>query len=455
MALFNKILNILMLVLAGAAVWFGVLLFQKREELRNRGDYMAKVINEVSAKLDENSGTEINKNLLPNASVVKNPNSAKVSLYHDNYKNLTTVLKGFKSQVDEIMAQRDALSDTLHSAMSLLEIPDADSFAAIEFESVEKYPEKDKAFKDVVQKVDERDNAIIAKIGEAATAMGFSADGDAIKSLDGYDTPLTDFVTKSQALKTRSDAYAQSIGQMCSTWGISSPSLDGDDYSSALSSAQGEMSAKKADYDKTKAELEAANKKIIVLNDKITAQMEEITSLEKERDSWRDKYKKLAGDINTGPGKTIDVVKLLEGKVLKVDKKWGFVVIDLGKHNTVMLGKNKDKPRDVALPENRKMDVARGEEYIGQIKVVDVNDNCAIADIIPEAMKGKIAPGDKVFFARLPKKVEKKAGEGDDAGAAEGDASAEDAAAGDAGEDAGAVEEGDAGDGAADGLPEF
>ena len=413
MSIFNKILNISMLLLAGVAVVFGVMLFQKREELRNRGDYMANVINKVSKIMDNTSGTEVNKKLNPTASVVVNPGASGYSLYHDNYAQLSTVLKAFEEQAKSVIDQRDQLGETLHSVMVDLGVPNADSFAAVEFQTMDKFSAKDGELLGVVKKVTERDNAIIAKIGEAASAMGFSVDGEAMKSLEDYATPLGDFLAKSQALKARCDTYAQHIQDVYGIWGIGAPSLGGSDYASALSTASGNMKAKKAEFDQTKADLAAAKNKIKQLNDKITNQMEKIASLNKkikDLNTELDKYR-----LVTTPGKTVDFVSLLKGEVLEVDKRWGFVVINLGKHNKVTVqGKKKEMEKEVALPENKRMDVARGDSYICQIKIVDVNDNCAIGDIVPGTMKGDgIMPGDKVFFARTPKQVD---GEGQPAG---------------------------------------
>ena len=438
MSIFNKILNILVLLLAITAVIFGVMLFQKREELRNRGDYMADVIHKVSKTLDDTSGTEVNKKLNPTASVVVNPGASSYSLYHDNYAQLSTVLKAFEEQAKAVIEQRDALGDTLHSVMVDLEIPNSDSFAAVEFQTMDKYTAKSEELLGMTKKVTERDNAIIAKIGEAASAMGFSVDGEGMKSLEDYSTPLGDFLSKSQALKTRCDTYAQHIQDVYRVWDLDAPSLDGSDYADALSTAKNALDAKRADYDQTKADLAAAKKKIQQLNDKIVNQMEKIASLNrdiKKLNAELDKYRQ--ADPTTG--KAVDFVSLLKGKVLEVDKKWGFVVINLGKHNRIVVpGKKKDVEKDVALPENKRMDVSRGDSFICQIKIVDVNDTCAIGDIVPGTMKGDgIMPGDKVFIARTPKQAE------EEGQAAEG---AEEAAPAAAEEDQGGA--GEAADGA-------
>ena len=64
MGLLNRIVNVAVLTLAIISVVFGFLLFQKREQLVNRGDFMAASINKVAKELDLDSNTKYADNLL-------------------------------------------------------------------------------------------------------------------------------------------------------------------------------------------------------------------------------------------------------------------------------------------------------------------------------------------------------------------------------------------------------
>ena len=55
MGIVNKIVNVVVLVLAIACVVLGTILFKKREHLRFRGDKMADMINKVSKTMDKES----------------------------------------------------------------------------------------------------------------------------------------------------------------------------------------------------------------------------------------------------------------------------------------------------------------------------------------------------------------------------------------------------------------
>jgi len=74
----------------------------------------------------------------------------------------------------------------------------------------------------------------------------------------------------------------------------------------------------------------------------------------------------------------------LSGKVLAINKAWNFVVLDVGK--------------DDKLVEGVDLTVYRGETLIGKIRTVSVENNTAIADILPDWTKSEIQVGDKVLF---------------------------------------------------------
>jgi DNA repair exonuclease SbcCD ATPase subunit len=413
MAVFNKILNVLIFVLAIAAVVFGFMLFQKREELKDRGDQMAKVIHSVAETLDDNnnSGTDAASKLLLSKSA---PSS--VSLYHDNFKKLGTVLKTFETQAADIIAQRNALSKTLFKVAKTLDLPNADSFAAIQFQNIEKYAKKDSDLISLLGKVEKRDSDIAAKLVSIASQVDCTIDPNTLKSLDGYSAPLADFSGKIKAVKEKTETLASHIKTVCSTWGVSEPALDGDDYADSLGTVESSLKSKKDEFEQTKTELSNTKEQLADVNDKLTQKLEIIKSKDNKIAKMQKKIDFLGGggedtESNTPqiPQTNQDLVNMLEGKVLRVNKKWGFVMIDLGKDNKMVIGNKKKVEKSVALPEGKIMTVARNDKYIGQIKVVKVNNDCSIADMLCEPGGDAIQPGDKVYFSRklaAPKKAD-------------------------------------------------
>ena len=405
MAIFNKILNILILVLAGAAVAFGFLLFKKRTALKDRGDQMAKVIHSVAQTLDDdsNSGTDVASKLLLSKSA---PDS--VSLYHDNFKKLGSVLQSFEMQASDIIAQRNALSKTLFKVAKTLDLPNADSFAEIQFQNVKKFAEKDSKLIALLEKVEKRNTSIAAKLVAIASQVDCTIDPNTLKSLEAYSAPLDDLSGKIKAVKEKTVALASHVKSICSTWDVSEPSLDGDDYADALSTVANSLKSKKDEFEQTKTELSNQKEKVADLNDKLTQKLDELKSKDKKIKELADKLKPFintedpdgGGQGPVTPQSEMDLVKMLKGKILRVNKKWGFVMIDLGKDNKMEIGSKKKVEKSVALPEGQIMTVKRNDKYIGDIRIVKVNNDCSIADMIKKSGDNSIQPGDIVYFAR-------------------------------------------------------
>jgi predicted nuclease with TOPRIM domain len=390
------------------------------------------MINKVAGILDRNSGTEISKKLVPSKLELNRELSAdadknaKISLYHDNYKNLATVLKSFENQAEEVVKQRDILSTTLNIIVSALEIPQPDVFAPMEFENMATYEQKREELLAKIKQVDERDNALINQLVQSAGVIGYTASADAFKDLEEYSKPLEEFAQKVEALKKRSDTYADYIMEYCEVLRLPTPTLDGDDYEDALASVKTGMQGLIKDYDDTKQDLQDTKSKLATTQDELNAKIAENDKLRAENDELHKKIEILVGKRNAKNPMDISpdiLVKKLKGNILKVNKKWDFVIIDIGKkaeNNKLILG-TEDNPveRVIALQEGKIMDVARGNKFLGKIKIIRVNDRCAIADILEAERVGDIEKGDRVFFARTPKK--KKDGEEDEENAEEDD----------------------------------
>ncbi len=413
---FNKTLNILIFILAGVAVVFGFILFQKREELRRRGDDMAKFINEVAGVLDTGSNTKVQDKLDYKNRYVTNPEDPKykkeklnISLYHNNYKKLKTVLRPFKEQANAVITQRDQLSDTLHKVLVELEIPNEKEFESTTFMSTASYVDQDSKLLEIVTKLNERDNAIAAQIAASADVIGKGTiDAQALKHLDDYTTPLSSFASMVQSLKTRSDTYASNIGELCGIFEISSPSLDGEEYTAALDTIKTEMQGQKDEFEQTKVDLASTKEKLAETEDKLEAEIAKLATANADIARLKKMLKPfLAGggdEPGSGNGGFENLYRKLEGKILRVNEKWGFVVIDLGANNKMLVG-TKKKEVVVPLKEDAEMDIARGSNFLGQIRIVKVAENCAIGDIVPESLSGKMEPGDKVFFSRENKMI--------------------------------------------------
>ncbi len=427
MGLLNRIVNVAVLTLAIISVVFGFLLFQKREQLVNRGDFMAASINKVAKELDLDSNTKYAENLLPakleldpKKSADAEKNSAK-TLHHTNYLKLKSILTPFEKQAQDIKMQRDALGTALNDVSVKLE--NTESYTPAQFKDIKTYAEKKETILGFVEKVNARDNDIFAQIADSAGVIGLSFDKETLKSLENFKTPLGEFASKVEALKKRSDKYGEFIGRICGILDIQAPSLAGEDYESELKTAGNSIKGVKEEFDKTKTELARAKSELEKKTDELNKAVAEGERQKNEIAKLKKDLRVALGEEDAEPtaGKKENedtLWKKLEGKVIELNPKWDFVVIDLGKSNKLMVGAKK-KETTVELPEGKEMIVGRGDQFLGKIKIIRVNENCAIANIVPDkkdkAMGAGIAVGDRVFFSDVavkkvtatPEKAEK------------------------------------------------
>lgn len=83
------------------------------------------------------------------------------------------------------------------------------------------------------------------------------------------------------------------------------------------------------------------------------------------------------------PGAKVVLPPTLKGKVMAVDAKWEFVVLDVG--------------TDQGAVEDGEMLVNRGGKLVAKVKLTSVQRNRSIANIIPEWKQGEINTGDQVI----------------------------------------------------------
>ena len=99
-----------------------------------------------------------------------------------------------------------------------------------------------------------------------------------------------------------------------------------------------------------------------------------------------------------------DLYTLVKGNVKKVDRKWNFVIVDLGskiKVHQTLAGKTFSSILDI--PAQKTMSVVRGlgsdnPELICKVLIAEVHSDYAVANIDEASLKGKIKEGDSVVF---------------------------------------------------------
>lgn len=405
MGLVNRIINIAILVLALASVFFSYLLFSKREKLVDGWKQMAQAINTAAINLDANSDTK-------SAAVL---DTAKLG--HKTYDDMVKALPELDKQTKTIVAQRDALAEGMKDLASSLEIP-AD---AKELSSVKTFAAKKEELTAKAAKVQQRDNGLIAEVVSSAKKINVSIDPNELKDVDTFKAPLNKFNTQVESIKKRIDSYGSHIAKVSNVIGASTPDLKSDSYQKSLDSAINDFQNYKNNFEQTKRQLADERSKLKTAQGDISSKDSELSKLKneiEEKDKKIEDLKKIAGlggdtgaNVNIVRSGDVEALKMIKGKVIDIDPKWGFVVVDVGSKNKVKqtVGKLVNEV-EAPLPVDKDMVVARAsndkEEYVGKIKIVKVYDNCAIANVLTAAKGSEVQVGDIVFFNDEDLKVE-------------------------------------------------
>ena len=113
---------------------------------------------------------------------------------------------------------------------------------------------------------------------------------------------------------------------------------------------------------------------------------EAIAVLETERKIFTQKNLELQNKLDQllGDEKPVPLPPGTKGEVVAVDPKWNFVVLNIG--------------RDKGLLERGILLVHRDSKYIGKVRIAEVLDTRAIANVMPDATLDEIQEGDKVLY---------------------------------------------------------
>jgi DNA repair exonuclease SbcCD ATPase subunit len=147
------------------------------------------------------------------------------------------------------------------------------------------------------------------------------------------------------------------------------------------------------------AEQELSQWRLFEMNpEQIRNNLTRLRQVERERDTYvadnqalirnRADLQKRLDRYEGGVEREIELPVGAKGNVVAVDPKYDFVIVNFG--------------RDKGLQENAKLLINRDGKLIGQVKVTSVEQNRAIANIMPEWKQDEIMEGDLV----IPSKVQ-------------------------------------------------
>ena len=398
MGIFNKVVNILVLVFAVAGVALSFLLFNKREMLVAGWEEMSSSIAQTAKSLEKDSGMKLSAKVNKDALGHKNPDNADLSGVKRALPELTKAAK----QINE---QRNALADSLSKTGHMLEV----NVSASDLQNVSTSADKQKNLLADAQKTADRNNVIAQNYVKSANKL-INTNMNALKANPG--AVAANFDKKIDETKRANDEYANTLVKIGNNV-VGKKDKDKytkdnvqrsakeiekavDNQKNELSRVRGDLNRMKNNERKLKGQISDKDNQIRQKNNKIAKLQEDIQRLKWLLDPDSGKLEPVEADLYAR----------IEGRVEKVQDRWAFIVINLGEKMPVIEHfKKGDKTRSLSLAQGFPITVARKltsdePEFVAKAVIVQVNDNCAVASIDKDSMQSEVKVGDSVYFTK-------------------------------------------------------
>ena len=413
----SKIINIFIFVFAIVVVVFGVLLFQKREQITQARSDIADTVEKVSRQID--------------SSAVIPADDLKISKTPAEVKEAMVKLE---SAVNKIVKQRNAiaenLTDVTNTVLEKAFYAEGDEPFILEVGNVTNYKLTDGTLAEVKTHIGERMEYFYvrdkhlsdfmskdgAHLGMSARSYAFSADNAKLAN------SLNELLTKTNDTVERMKAFR---GHIVTVSGRISPDskeldLNSQEYNRLL-----------RENVTTIEEFVNRHNQLIKDNEELRIRVEraevglssadENTAVYKKLvDELSDKNTKLEEEVRrlrhiidpTGSGEddelrniNFNVLKDLVGKVVYVNEQYGYITIDIGSESNVIRS-NGERLR-AAVPEGALLTVATSLEpdtakYICKAQVIRIRANASVATILasPGGSFSYPSVGDVVYFSQ-------------------------------------------------------
>jgi len=420
MALLNRILSIVILLVAIGAAFLSYKLFERRNAFRDRAATMATTIVDVVKSLDQDSNTNFAKNVTftPSDPTSKTPETGTLSWanYHADQAGFNKPLDEAKDLAGKINKQRGFLAENIGQIAIDLEMPeDLVSIDDLKDAAPEKYEGQTQQVIRLTKAVRERDDAMIAAFIATSKTIGFQlneadlrerkqdTDDEGNQILAGYKhgIPLTEFKGTIDRLQLRCNDYGKTlvdaIGRVPKHEWETDPTKieDPADYPAALTALMNDfekINEKLLTLDRAKLELEDVKLKLEASRDELELTREELVKTQEKVADQKIEIARLKQRLGVNPadpnaiGGIAEVNPDLEGKVLRVDRDWSFVIVSLG---------------SAQVQENMEMLVARADELIARIQITKVYSKKSVGEVLSAVDNSPILEGDRVI---LPKR---------------------------------------------------
>ncbi len=411
----GSLLGILAAILAIAAVVLSYLLFERRQEFRDRADQLAATVASMVQDLEKDSGTRIAGDVTFEPGEPGKPGTGTLGYqaYHEakgedgSYAGFEQRLEKAAQLAEDINARRNELAESLIAIAEEFKMPDSD-YSADNLKNLEDPEEfqqsKDKIF-NLISALMLRDEAMITTLVTCGNILGYNVTEEKFKTREQIideegnvrlgefqaQTVLSEFTDRVGALDSRSKEYAQTLVQGMEIvnnheWEASANQIESsNNYAGALTTLLNdfeEINQQLALYETTKRQLDDTKLEMTSLEDELELTRQQLRNAEQ----FISRNSRGGGQQDEGEVAVQQVDELPEnliGHVVGVNNEWNFVILDLGRN---------------ALEEGREMIVARDENLVAKVQVSKVMRDISIAEVKPEIQTDEIRVGDRVIL---------------------------------------------------------
>ena len=400
MVILNRVINILILLAASAAVVFSYLLFSKREQLVNGWGQMAAAITSAAQALDDGgaSGTSAARDLPAD------------KLKHTNYEQLGQVLPKLKDNVSKVVAQRNDLSDNIQKAAAKLSIQKVNTK---DLKNVAAYKDQERIFLSGVEQFRANRDKISQAYASTFSRFGASVSSGNLNNPRTFDTEVNKGNMKVTDVLNRKSTYENSITRMSRAIGVTPPRIGGPAYRAELDKTVKAIQAKNNEFRKTQNLLAQEKRKNTILTNQLAQKNREYNKQTRSYLAKQKEANQLRNILNKDgslklPEKMLtsqdpDCYKYVRGIIEYIDKDYGFVTSNIGKNYSFVQHFGIKEYR-VAFPiqTGKVMTVARNFDsanplFIAKIVVSRVEDNSSICNLV-SGNADLIQEGDTVLF---------------------------------------------------------
>jgi hypothetical protein len=422
MAIFNRILLFLIMVLAIAAAGLSYLLFQNRNAMRDRADLLAETVVDMTQTLDKQSQSGVAGEVTFDPRVPETGENDTGTLSwatfmegkEDEFAGFKATLKKTENLADKVIKQRNAMAKSMREIGETLgfQEPDVDDLLTNvkKLDQAEGIMDGIESLASATRKrdIDMIDGYIqIAKdldVNLRTTAFTTRSEdrdeeGNVYYGNFEHAGQISQVIETLEALNARVGAYGDALADLIRripthNWSVSPFAItDKANYQRTLTSMIN-------DFDAINAELvrsEQRKQRIEELGKQIKGLELQLTEVSKERDELIAKvaeFEKLLGEIGKPAADNADNVedqsptmlpKDLQGSVVYVNKEFGFIVMDLGTKQQLRRGVE--------------FLVARNDQFVARAIVTEVRPEQAVAELSPVAMTDMAQIGDRVIPA--------------------------------------------------------